>query len=193
MNHITTCIMLIISLFYFPAANADQTNCTKEDVIGRWTTYSIDFGVADHVEYQEKVEVVFLQTINEIDQFTVTFSGGFSDTIDPWEGTCVGDVYVLNGEFVSHNNVHTIQAVRNASAPATDQCSLERCESTCIGDLISECSISKTLLSGKLSFFFLPGHATTGAADDNRYLASSSECFSHDCNHPGAGHTHGPD
>lgn len=197
MNHIIKHFTLLFSLFCasFLASNssADQTQCTKDDVVGRWTAYSIDITVADHIEYQEKIDVVFLQVLEGTDQFLVSFSGVFSTAVNPWEGTCVGDQYVLNGEISSHGNIHSIQAVRNSAAPATDQCSLERCESTCIGDLLTECSVSKIIADGKLTFMFLPGHLAMQDGLEAQYLASEFGCYSHDCNHPGLAHTHGPD
>ncbi len=194
MNHITTCSILLFSLFFLSTTTAEQTRCTKDDVIGRWTTYSIDIGVADHIEYQEKIDVVFLQSLDGIDQFLVIFSGVFSNAVNPWTGACIGDQYVLNGEVSSHDNVHAIQAVRNPVAPMTDQCSLERCESTCIDDLLAECSIYKSIVTGsKLTFMFLPGHAAKMDGGEVMYVAGEFGCSAHDCNHPAQFHTQGPE
>lgn len=184
-------ILFTLPLLAFSVSNisADETNCTKDDVIGQWTSYSIDLSVSDHIEYHEKIDIVYLQTLDTVDQFSVSFSGIFSAVVNPWVGQCVGDEYVLRGEISSHDNVHSIQAVRNSAAPTTDQCSLERCESTCVVDLFDECSVSKTVSDRKLTFMLLPGHKSTGDAEEH-YLASESGCFSHDCNHPGLLHTH---
>lgn len=76
MNHIITCSALLFSLLFVSIGTADQTNCSKDDVTGRWTTYSIDLGVADHVEYQEKIDIEYLQTLDGADQFYVSFPGG---------------------------------------------------------------------------------------------------------------------
>jgi len=192
MNHIITCSALLFSLLFVSIGTADQSNCSKDDVIGRWTTYSIDLGVADHVEYQEKIVIEFLQTLDGADQFYVSFPGAFSNAINPWIGKCEGDQYVLEGDIQSHDNIHSIQAARNSAAPLTDQCSLERCELTCIDDLLAECSISKSILDGKLTFMILPGHAEETGGSDLTYSGSEPGCTAHDCNHPGNLHVHGP-
>jgi hypothetical protein len=192
-NHSTRFIILFSFLFSANAATtsfAGQLQCTKDDAVGKWTSYSVDLGVADHVEYQEKIDVVYLQTVAGTDQFLVSFSGAFSAAVNPWSGKCIGDQYVLNGEISSHDNVHFIQAARNPEAPATDQCSLERCESTCVAELLDECSVSKAISDRKLTFMLLPGHVVTGDANSAQYLASEYGCFSHDCNHPGLFHNH---
>ena len=181
---------MLFSMFLSFNASADQLQCAKEDVTGQWTVYSIDFGVADHVEYQEIIDVVFLQTLDGVDQFLVSFSGAFSTVDNHWVGKCIGDQYVLNGEINSHGNVHSIQAARNSSAPTTDQCSLERCESTCIGDLIAECSASKSIVDEKLTFMLLPGHAEEVDDGTVQYVGGELGCDAHDCNHAGAYHTH---
>lgn len=192
MNNITRRFFLpssmLFSIFLAFNSSADQIHCTKDDVIGQWTVYSIDIGVADHVEYQEKITVEFLQTFDGVDQFSVSFSGAFSNTVNPWMGKCVGDQYVLKGNVNSHGNVHSIQAARNSAAPTTDQCSLERCESTCIGDLFAECSVNKSITDTKLTFMFLPGHAAGMDSDEVMYFTDGLGCDSHDCNHPGGLH-----
>lgn len=191
MNHIITCSALLFSLLFVSIGTADQTNCSKDDVTGRWTTYSIDLGVADHVEYQEKIDIEFLQTLDGADQFYVSFPGAFSNAINPWIGKCEGDQYVLEGDIQSHDNIHSIQAARNSAAPLTDQCSLERCELTCIDDLLAECSARKSIDGRKLTFIFLPGHAVIKDSGEIQYLSSEFGCDSHDCNHLGEAHSHG--
>ena len=146
--------------------------------------------MADHVEYQEKIAVEFLQMLDGTDQFLVSFTGTFSTADGYWSGKCVGDQYVLNGEISSHGNVHSIQAARNSSAPTTDQCSLERCESTCIDDLLAECSASKLIVDEKMTFMLLPGHAEEAVGGTVQYVANEFGCGAHDCNHPGGWHVH---
>ena len=188
MKHTTIFSILLFSLLLASATVADQTLCTKDDVTGQWTNYSIGLNISDHVEYQQKTDIVYLKTVDGIDQFQVSLSGAFSSTDKLWQGQCRGDQYVLRGEIGSHDNFHSIQAFRNAAAPATDQCSLERCESTCVADLQAQCSISKSVSARKMTFIFLPGHTTL---EDTQYLSSEPGCNSHDCNHPGVYHSGG--
>ena len=191
-KYINPFIFIFILVFSFKIS-AEELQCTRDDVIGSWTSYSIDFGVSDHIEYQEQINILYLHTDSIADQFLVSFSGSFSLALNPWQGECIGDQYVLMGEIESHNSIHSVQAVRNPSAPTTDQCSLERCESTCVADLLAECSISKDLPGRKLTFMFLPGHAANNGEGEIRLVAQEIHCDAHDCNHPGEYHSHDPD
>ncbi len=190
MSRTIECFVLIVLLLMTTNAVAGSTSCERSDVIGHWYVHDVDFGVSDHVEYQETIEVYYLDSIDGKDQFNVTFAGVFTISLNPWQGECIGDQYVLQGDVLSHDTIHSIQAARNAGAPNTDQCSIERCEATCMGKLADECHVSKTISTNRMTFVLLPGHAVKREGGELEFILTSLDCSAHDCNHPGSYHAH---